>query len=198
MSLMFRRFLKVLLTLLLLVLIAAVGLIVMVMNVEDPLSFTILSEKPAEAGAGGGVSNKTLLECEVKNTSIFPMEFLPTTSILISAKDATASTAFLPSSDVESVAVRLTPGQTYKGKLYGPMPLDKTDIHTFSYDWNVRGQIELRAAIRWLDENASFIPDSWLASLFWRTEPSKGRVKHVAIPGAEGAGEKEPAKASVP
>jgi hypothetical protein len=184
---MFRRFLKVLLTLLLLVLIAAVGLLVMIMNVEDPLSFTILSEKPAPEGAGGGVRNKILLECEVKNTSVFPMQFLPTTSILISAKDVTASSAFMPSSDVESVAVRLSPGQTWNGKLYGPAPLDASDIHTFSYDWNALGQIEVRAMLRWLDENATFIPDSWLSGLFWRSEPSKGRVKNVAPPHARKA-----------
>ncbi|RBP44229.1 hypothetical protein DES53_10448 [Roseimicrobium gellanilyticum] len=209
---MLRRFVKVLLTLLLLAFIAAVGVLVIALNVEDPLTFQIASQEPTAAGDLTGPnariipsgSGATTLKCEVKNTSIFPIEFLPTTSILLPAKDA--NTAFLPASEVESVVIRLTPGQTYQGKLYGPQPLNAEDIHTFSYDWNVRGQNEVRTMLRWLDENAGFVPDSWLASLFWHTEPRKGRVKNVDVtmPGAaataseSGDANKDANKASVP
>lgn len=193
---MLRRFTKLLLTLLLLAVIAAVGLVVIALNVEDPLTFQVQSQQPTAPGDITGPNARevpsgagaTTLKCEVKNTSLFPIEFHPTTSILLPAKDAT--TAFLPASEVESVTVRLTPGQTYQGKLYGPQPLNTADVHTFSYDWNVRGQIEARGLLRWLDENATFIPDSWLSSLFWHTEPRKGRVKNVALPGAGSGSEK--------
>jgi hypothetical protein len=198
---MLRRFTKLLLTLLLLAVIAAVGLVVIALNVEDPLTFQIQSQQPTAPGDITGPNARevpsdagaTTLKCEVKNTSLFPIEFLPTTSLLLPAKDAT--TAFLPASEVESVAVRLTPGQTYQGKLYGPQPLNPADVHTFSYDWNVRGQNEARAMLRWLDENATFLPDSWLASLFWHTEPRTGRVKNVAVPGG-GSGNEKAAEAT--
>lgn len=177
---MFRRFLKVLLTLLLLVFIAAVGLVIMIATVEDPLTFTIRGQQGTAAGAANS------LECEVKNMSPFPMEFLPSSFALLPAEDARH--AFLPPPGSASVKVSLAPGEAWQGRLLGPLPLNPKDIHTFSYDWNPWGQDRLRTVHRWLEQNASFLPDSWLASLYWHTEPRKGRVKHVAVPGAETAG----------
>ncbi len=169
------RLIKFLLALLVLILIAAVGLIVTMANVEDPLTFTILNQQPVTGGGG------TTLECEVKNTSPFPMDLMPGSLTLLPAENASA--AFLAEADRASVGVRLKTGETWKGKLLGPIPPNPADIHTFSYDWNVWGQDKARGFLRWLEQNASFVPDSWLASLFWHTEPRKGRVKNVALPG---------------
>ena len=176
------RLIKLLLALLVLFLIAAVGLIVTVANVEDPLTFTILSQQPVTDGG-------TTLECEVKNTSIFPMTFMPGSLTLLPAEDANA--ALLAEAERAAAGVRLKPGETWKGKLLGPGPPNPADIHTFSYDWNVWGQDKARGFLRWLDQNTSFLPDSWLASLFWHTEPRKGRVKNVPVPG-KAAAEKKP------
>ena len=100
--------------------------------------------------------------------------------------DALRQTIALVKSLPEMVAprdLRLTPKMAAEvlAELKAAAPLDTSDIHTFSYDWNARGQIEVRALIRWLDENATFIPDSWLSGLFWRTEPSKGRAKNFLV-----------------
>jgi hypothetical protein len=182
------RLIKLLMALLVLILIVVTGVVVAVTTVEDPLTFTILSQKPA---TGGG----TTLECEVKNTSLFPIEFVPASFTLLPAEDASA--AFLAEADKAAAGVRLKPGATAKSNLLGPGPPNPADVHTFSYDWNVWGQESSRGFLRWLDENATFIPDSWLSSLFWQTEPRKGRVKSVPMPGQVTA-EKKPDSSPAP
>ena len=179
---MFRRLFKLLLAVVVLLLIAAAGLVIMINNVEDPLSVTFRNPHPTPASelTSSGPSRANVLECEVKNTSIFPMEILPQTFALLPADDANNS--YISDADSAAPALRLIPGETWQGNLYGPQPLNPKDIHTFSYDWNVRGQNPLRALIRWLDQNSSVVPESWLNSLFWQTEPRKGRVKHVPVP----------------